>query len=63
MGFSVHEVIRVSCLSRDVNKPTTRQTRHANDFVNAKSHARERTSARRLYFKETHLSFVKKAIL
>ena len=42
MGFSVHEVIRVSCLSRDVNKPTTRQTRHANDFVNAKSHAREK---------------------
>ena len=24
------------------NKPTTRQTRHANDFVNAKSHAKEK---------------------
>ena len=25
-----------------VNKPTTRQTSHSNDFVNAKSHAREK---------------------
>ena len=25
-----------------VNKPTTRQTSHTNDFVNAKSHAREK---------------------
>ena len=28
--------------TRVVNKPTTRQTSHANDFVNAKSHAREK---------------------
>ena len=27
---------------RVVNKPTTRQTRHVNDFVNAKSHAKEK---------------------
>ena len=27
---------------RGVNQPTTRQTRHANDFVNAKSHAKEK---------------------
>ena len=27
---------------RGVNKPTMRQTRHTNDFVNAKSHAREK---------------------
>ena len=26
---------------RNVNKPTTQQTSNANDFVNAKSHARE----------------------
>ena len=30
------------CSSRGVNKPTTRQTRHAKDFLNAKSHAREK---------------------
>ena len=28
--------------SRGVNKPTTRQTSHANDFEKAKSHAREK---------------------
>ena len=28
---------------RGVNKPTTQQTSHANDFVKAKSHAREKT--------------------
>ena len=28
--------------SRGVNKPTTGQTRHPNDFVNAKSYAREK---------------------
>ena len=27
---------------RGVSKPTTRQTRHVNDFVNAKSHAKEK---------------------
>ena len=36
---------RAACcrgFSRGVNKPITRRTRHANDFVNAKSHAREK---------------------
>ena len=53
MAFSVYEVIRLACLcvvglsgvcprSRGVNKPTMRQASHANDFVNAKSHAREK---------------------
>ena len=55
MAFSVYEVIRVSdacrkvglfyvSLAWGVNKVTTRQTSHANDFVNknAKSHAREK---------------------
>ena len=35
-------VCREVGFSRGVNKPTTRETRHANDFVNAKSHAREK---------------------
>ena len=30
------------CFSRRVTKPTTRQASHANDFVNAKSHARKK---------------------
>ena len=35
---------QVSLLHRfGVNKATTRQTSHVNDFVNAKSHAREKT--------------------
>ena len=55
MAFSVYEVIRVSNACRKVglfmflrlggvNKVTTRQTSHANDFVNknAKSHGREK---------------------
>ena len=47
-SLSVNQVVRVSCLSRSwfvlygVNKPTARQTSHANDFVNAKSHVREK---------------------
>ena len=35
-------VCRVVGFSQGVNKPTTRETTHANDFVNAKSHAREK---------------------
>ena len=48
MAFSVYEVVRgdfsVAYLvcSRGVNKLTTRQKSHANDFVNGKSHAREK---------------------
>ena len=42
MAFSVYEVIRVSCLSRSWFVYVTRQTRNANDFVNAKTHAREK---------------------
>ena len=51
MALSVNKVIRVACQSHSwfvlctlggVNKLTTRQTSHANDFVNAKSHAREK---------------------
>ena len=50
MAFSVYEVVRVGaiylvCLftpqEQGVNKPTTQMTSDANDFVNAKSHARE----------------------
>ena len=33
--FTPHE-------KQGVNKPTTRQTRHANDFLEDKSHAREK---------------------
>ena len=45
-AFSVYEVVRVA--SR-VNKPTTRQASDANNFVNAKSHARDKPgSARRI---------------
>ena len=46
--LSVYEVVRVACMSRssfvsrDVNKPTTRQTSQANDFVNAGSHVTEK---------------------
>ena len=32
----------VQWLAYGANKPTTRQTSHADDFVNAKSHAREK---------------------
>ena len=35
-------VCRVVGFSQGVNKPPTRETTHANDFVNAKSHAREK---------------------
>ena len=47
MAFSIYKVIRVGCLLRSfmprgVNKPTVRQTSHANEFVNPKSHAREK---------------------
>ena len=53
MAFSVNEVACVACQSRSWfvlfaqekrggNKTTTRQTSHANDFVNAKGHAREK---------------------
>ena len=43
-------VCRVVVALWDVNKPTTRQTSHANDFVNAKSHVKEprEISARRV---------------
>ena len=52
MAFSVNEVACVVCQSRSWfvlfaqekrcrNKTTTRQTSYANDFVNAKGHARE----------------------
>ena len=37
MAISVYEVVRVSC------QPTTRLTSDANDFVNTKSHAREKS--------------------
>ena len=35
-------VCRVVGFSQGVNEPTKRETTHANDFVNAKSHAREK---------------------
>ena len=50
MAFSVNEDVRVACQSHSwfvlytlggVSKLATRQTSHTNDFVNAKSHARE----------------------
>ena len=40
MALSIYDVICVACLS--VNKPTTWQTSHENDFVNTKSHAGEK---------------------
>ena len=52
MAFSINEVIHVACQSHSwfvlytlggVNKPATPQTSHTNDFVNAKSHAREKS--------------------
>ena len=48
MVFSVYEVVRVACLSRRLffitgRKQTSYATdEHANDFLNAKSHAREK---------------------
>ena len=47
MAFSVYEVVGVACQSRSwfvlyTPKPTTRLTTDANDFVNAKSHEREK---------------------
>ena len=42
MAFSVHEVVRVACVSCTGVDSTTLQTSHNNDFVNAKSHAREK---------------------
>ena len=39
--YSVYEVIRVAFLLRSW-LTTTRQTSHMNDFVNVKSHAREK---------------------
>ena len=52
MAFSVNEVVHVACQSHSwfvlytlamggVSKLATRQMSHTNDFVNAKSHARE----------------------
>ena len=56
MAFSVHEVVHVACLSHSrfvygYKKPTTRQTSHANDFVNAKRKTpwKRKTSARRVF--------------
>ena len=51
MALSVYEVVRVLgfrvvtlvvSFSQGVNKLTTRQTSHANDFVNDKSNAKEK---------------------
>ena len=42
MAFSVFEVIRVACVSCTGVDSTTLQTSHNNDFVNAKSNAREK---------------------
>ena len=47
-------VCRVVGFSQGVNKPTTRETTHANDFVNAKSHARENLCSRGSY-QQAHL--------
>ena len=44
MAFNVYKVVRVACQS----KPTIRLTSDANNFVNAKSHARIETSVRRV---------------
>ena len=51
-GFIVLFIVRVACtiayllcIPRNVNKPTWRQASHANDFVIAKSHAREKVRA------------------
>ena len=46
MAFSVHEVVRVACVSCTGVDSTTLQTSHNNDFVNAKSHAREKWGER-----------------
>ena len=46
MAFSVHEVIRVACVSCTGVDSTTLQTSHNNDFVNAKSHGREKWGER-----------------
>ena len=47
-SFAWH-VCRVVVALWDVNKPTTQLTSYANDFVNSKSHAREKSgSARRV---------------
>ena len=49
IAFSDYVVVRVACLLRSwfvyiKNKPTTcmRLTSHANEFINAKSHTREK---------------------
>ena len=42
MAFSIYDIIRMACLSLSINKPTTQQTSQANEFVNTKSHAREK---------------------
>ena len=47
MAFTVYEVVACQSrswyvTSRGVNKPATRLTSDANDFVNARSHAREK---------------------
>ena len=46
MAFSVYEVIRVACVSCTGVDSTTLQTSHNNDFVNAKSHARQKWGER-----------------
>ena len=45
--------------SRGVNKPTTQQTSHANDFVNVKSHARNKPpiSSQSIFFLKLMLSW------
>ena len=40
--FFVPVAVRNAREKQGKNKPTTRQTRHANDLVNAKSHAKEK---------------------
>ena len=42
MAFSVYEVVRVASQLRN-SEQTTRQTKDANDLVNVKSHAREKS--------------------
>ena len=44
MASNVYKVVRVACQS----EPTMQLTSDANDFVNAKSHARIETSVRRV---------------
>ena len=60
LSFALSACLRPPRETRgDVNKPTTRNTRHANDNIHAKRTCRRETSASRVTFQKLIKSFVR----